>query len=510
MKTYQLIVVMAGSSKRFQDAGYKKPKALLLADDKKILRRILGNYPNACSVLVILNNVQQVDVSSELSEMLGTQQVQLAVIPLHDRGPSFSISEAAQFIDKDLKTIVTYCDVGIGAVESEISEALDSSGAVCIAFKGFHPHILRNPTFGYLKCNSTNHVVDIREKKSFSDTPREEFTSAGVYGFRTGEVLLKAVTDQKEQKLEVAGELYLSLGMLTLVKAGIQVEMLEIANFASWGTPEDLEDFNYYCKIQREMISPSSHSIQGTRKILLAGGKGQRVKTNSPLPKQMLELSSEQDLLWKRGAGALKKDEEFVLISSAHLYEHLKKSQISDDKIKVLNESTSSSLQTALLGLEKTEVQKNEPVTFISTDNVVGFSEDLLLDAQTYDLIVWVAQEYPLADINPTHYSWASETDSGRAEKIYIKNRPQGAELTYPLVGNVSFRSRELAESLIAETLKLTNLLDREIHMEDVAVLALEKDMKVKILKCPLFLGVGTPEELDLYRYLIKPGYQDL
>ena len=191
MRTYQLIVVMAGSSKRFQDAGYKKPKALLSADDSKILKRILKNYSNASSVVIVLNENQQQVVSTELSELIETQKIQLAVIPPHDRGPSFSIAEAERFIDKNLKAIVTYCDVGIGALDLEISDALDSSDAVCIAFKGFHPHILRNPTFGYLKCDSSNRVVDIREKKSFSQNPQEEFTSAGVYGFKTGELLFR-------------------------------------------------------------------------------------------------------------------------------------------------------------------------------------------------------------------------------------------------------------------------------------------------------------------------------
>jgi NDP-sugar pyrophosphorylase family protein len=510
MKTFQLIVVMAGSSTRFKDAGYKKPKALLVADDKKILQRILENYPNASSTLIILNESQHEEVVNELEEMIHFPNVQLAVIPAHDRGPSFSIAKAKEFIDKDSKVIVSYCDVGIGAIDSQIAQALDSNVAVCIAFRGFHPHILRNPTFGYLKCDSSTYVMDIREKKSFSNDPRQEFTSAGVYGFSTGEALLDSISDQMAEKLEVAGELYLSLGVLTVVRSGKKVKMLEISKFASWGTPEDLEDFNYYCKIQREMKGSSKHSIHGTKKILLAGGKGQRIKTKSELPKQMLKISDDQDLLWKRGAGALKDNEDFVLIASAQLYESLKDSGIAKEKVAVIGEPTDSSLKTALLGLRKSNIQKNEPLTFISTDNMVGFHEDYILDSQTFDLIVWVAEKYPLADISPTHYSWASETDSGRVEKIYIKHRPQGAELTYPLVGNFSFRSCEMAETLISETLESSKLLDREIHMEDVAALAISKDLRVKVLKCPLFLGVGTPEEFDLYHYLLEPGYENL
>lgn len=510
MKTFQLIIVMAGNSKRFSDAGYKKPKALLPANDKKILQRILECYPNASSTLIILTDSQQQEVENELNEMIHFPNVQLAVISSHDRGPSFSIAQADEYIDKESKVIVSYCDVGIGAMDLQISDELNSNEAVCVAFKGFHPHILRNPTFGYLKCDSSNYVIDIREKKAFTSNPREELTSAGVYGFRTGQALLDAISDQIAKKLEVAGELYLSLGVLTLVKPGNKVRVLEIARFASWGTPEDLEDFNFYCNIQGEMKNPSKHSIYGTKKILLAGGKGQRIKNESDLPKQMLRMSDESDLLWKRGAGVLKDQEDFVLIASTQLYESLKNAGIAREKLVIIGEPTDSSLKTALLGLENCNIQGSEPLTFISTDNLVGFYEDHILDSHTFDLIVWVAEKYPLADINPTHYSWASETDSGRVDKIHIKHRPQGAELTYPLVGNFSFRSREMAETLISETLESSTLLDREIHMEDVAVLAIRKDLRVKVLKCPLFLGVGTPQEFDLYSYLLEPGYENL
>jgi CTP:molybdopterin cytidylyltransferase MocA len=510
MSTYQLVVVMAGSSSRFQDAGYERPKALLLADNRVILERIISKYPSAESILIIANESQQKEVLSELERIGGSAKTKLAIIPSHDQGPSFSVAKASQFIDEKSKVVVTYCDVGVEVDETEIVTALDLNDAVCLAFRGFHPHILRNPTFGYLKCDSRDQVLDIREKKAFTNAPREEFTSAGVYGFNTGESLLAAIAEQKAARLEVAGELYLSLAVLALIRSGKQVKILRIDKFASWGTPEDLEDFNYYCKVQREMAAKSKFSVTGSRRVLLAGGKSERIRGKVDQSKQLLPISSDDDLLWSRGSGAIGQDDDFVMFTSPALYREMSEAGLLNERMTEVGQQTKSSLETALLGLEKVGSWQNQAVTFCATDNIVGFTENFELDPETYDLKIWVAHVYPIADIDPTQFSWASVSDSGRIEDIFIKHRPIGAELTHPLVGNFSFKSLDLAESLIRETLERGQSLGRELHMEDVALLAIEKGMRVKVLKCPVFLGVGTPEEFDLYGYLLGPEYQDL
>ena len=510
MGTYQLVVVMAGSSSRFQDAGYEKPKALLLADGRVILERIISKYPNAESVLIIANESQKLEVLSELERIDESAKIKLAVIPAHDNGPSFSVGEASQFIKERSKVIVTYCDVGVEVDETEIVKALDSYDAVCLAFRGFHPHILRNPTFGYLKCDPKDLILDIREKRAFTDSPREEFTSTGVYGFNSGAALLAAIVEQKASRLEVAGEFYLSLAVLALIQSGKQVKILKIEKFASWGTPEDLEDFNYYCKIQREMAAKSKFSVTGSRRILLAGGKSERIRGKANRSKQLLPISGNDDLLWCRGSGAIGEDDDFVMFTSPSLFSEMSEENLLNKKMSEVGQQTKSSLETALLGLGKVDSWRNQAITFCATDNIVGFTENLELDPETYDLKVWVANEYPIADIDPTQFSWASVSDSGRIEDIFIKHRPIAADLTHPLVGNFSFRSLDLAESLIRETIERAQSLSRELHMEDVALLAIEKGMRVKVLKCPLFLGVGTPEEFDLYEYLMDPNYQNL
>ena len=510
MGTYQLVVVMAGSSSRFQDAGYERPKALLMADNKVVLERIISKYPNAESILIIANESQESEVISELEQINQIAKIKLAIIQSHDHGPSFSVARASRFINEKSKVVVTYCDVGVEIDEAEIVNELDLNDSICLAFRGFHPHILRNPTFGYLKCDSRDRVLDIREKRAFTLSPREEFASAGVYGFNNGKALLAAIDAQEAAQLEVAGEFYLSLAVLALIQSGKQVKLLRVKKFASWGTPEDLEDFNYYCKIQREMVSKSKYSVSGSKRILLAGGKSERIRTRCDQSKQLLPISSKEDLLWSRGSGAINQEDDFVMFTSPSLYSEMRQANLLHEKISSVSQQTNSSLETALLSLKQLGSWQNQAITFCATDNIVGFTEDIELDPKTYDLVVWVAHEYPIADIDPTQFSWASVSDTGRIEDIFIKFRPNGVELIHPLVGNFSFNSLDLAESLLRETIERSHSLGREPHLEDVALVAIKRGMRVKVLKCPLFLGVGTAEEYDLYRYLLDPNYQNL
>ena len=165
----QLVIPMAGKSKRFYDAGYNSPKSLIDVFGEHILTHIVKNFDFISDVLVIVSVVG---------------------IENHTKGPSYSILMAQRFIKQELPILVHYCDVFANWNIGETFSTLQLSDAIFLSFKGFHPSRMNGTTYAYAKLEpgQQRRIQDIREKRSFTEDFEKEDASTGIYGFKSGEL----------------------------------------------------------------------------------------------------------------------------------------------------------------------------------------------------------------------------------------------------------------------------------------------------------------------------------
>lgn len=507
--SYQLIVLMAGKSNRFQESGYEYPKALLYANSKLIINRIIDSFPNASEILVVAAHNQKSFIESRLSEIRRGNEITFAYIDQHDLGPSESVSRAKQYLNETTPLVVTYCDLSTNLDDVRFIENLSSFEAGAIVFTGFHPHTIRRPKFGYVKADSNNQITEFREKNSFSNKPLEENASAGIYSFQSKRVLLDCINLQKSNRAQVNGEYYLSLAINELVKSGRSASMTFVDCFACWGTPEDFEDFNLYARIQELCTNPNvGERVKSDTKLFLAGGQGSRSRPLLDSYKALLQLSnSGTQQLWMRSAGGLSYEDQVYFIAPIKVLESLLPdvgSKIELNKIE-LTVRTKSSCETALLGLDAMG-EISGPISIIASDNLIGFEEEVDLRKLEFDLLVWLAVDYPIANLNSNQYSWALVSDSDRVEKLSVKFKPTDGNHWYVISGNFSFESKELADKLIRQTVQ-NHKGKQELHLEAVIDTALTLGLRVKALLIPNYLSVGVPDEILLVNYIKQDAY---
>ena len=507
--SYQLVVLMAGKSNRFQESGYEFPKALLYANSKLIINRIIESFPNALDVLVIAASNQKSFIESRLSEINLSEKITFTYIDQHDLGPSESVSRARDYLDEDLPILVTYCDLSTNLDDVRFVENLSSFEAGAIVFTGFHPHTIRRPKFGYVKADSSNRIVEFREKDSFSSKPLEENASAGVYSFRSKSVLLDCIDLQMANRTQVNGEYYLSLAINELVKSGGSASITFVDCFACWGTPEDFEDFNLYARIQELCTNPSvGEKVKGDTKLFLAGGQGARSRPLLDSYKALLQLSkSGTQQLWTRSAGGLISNEVVYFVGPIEVLDSV---SVHFDPKVVLNKielvsKTESSCETALIGLNAMN-GVDGPISIIASDNLIGFEREVDLSKLDFDLLVWLSVSYPIAELNSDQYSWALASDSDRVEKLSVKFKPTDGNHWYTVVGNFSFGSHKLAQNLISKTMS-NHIAKQELHLEEVIDTALSLGLKVKALLIPNYMSVGVPDEIALIDYIKNDAY---
>lgn len=505
---FTLIILMAGSSQRFTAAGMNLPKALLLADGQIVLERIISSFRTANRIVIIANSEQESVLQDWLSRKsnLEAEAIEIVYITRHNLGPSYSIYRASEVLTSNQPYVVTYCDVWVQFDLKLFIQKLRNYEMGFVGMEGFHPYLLREPKFGYVKCDSLGNVIDVKEKERFDDSDNKPLASAGVYGFRDGSSLVRLVKDQIDSNLKVFGEFYLSLAALPIARLRNQKVFFQRAQkFYSWGTPEELTDFNYFTSVFRALGRDKSieNQVPGDLVLVAAGASSRTIEGFLHLPKQLLKVSQTGGLLLFEFVKHFNFNAAIMVVVSNALSENLPINEIpKDHDIQVIlpKHSTKNACETALLGLSKLEKSSSQ-ISVASTDNLIQFDyldKDIFGEA---DLVVWVANYYPVSDHDPTNYSWVRLNDSGRVEEISIKFRPDDGEDWRMVIGNFTFKSRDVSIELLETTLRENFGQVTEVHLESIISIALKHELYVSSHMVPFYFTIGSRVEQDIYNY---------
>ena len=141
----KVIISMSGISHRFTIAGYNVPKYLIDVDGKKVIEHIVDLYPVDSDFVFIINDdcAKNPHIPAYL-ESLNIDKLTLCSVPVHKKGPVFSISEFEHHIEDDEQVIINYCDFSMDWDYYDFEEFVntnDCDGCV-VCYTGFHPHML--------------------------------------------------------------------------------------------------------------------------------------------------------------------------------------------------------------------------------------------------------------------------------------------------------------------------------------------------------------------------------
>ena len=122
-------------------------------------------------------------------------------------------------------------------------------------YKGFHPHLLLPNLYAGVRTDSNNHLLEIREKFSFTDNKMDTWQSSGAYYFKSGAMMKKYFQRLMDRKISCKDEYYVSLVYNLLVEDGLVTSVYPQDFFCQWGTPQDLEIYqvwsNYFAQLAK-------------------------------------------------------------------------------------------------------------------------------------------------------------------------------------------------------------------------------------------------------------------
>ena len=508
---------MSGFGERFRRAGYSIPKPLIEIDGKPIIAYVIEMFPGEKDFIFICNRDHLSEPAYRMEEIIyGFCPIgRIVAIDPHKFGPVHAVLQIAEQIKQDQPVVVNYSDFTCYWNWPHFCEFVTQSncdGAIP-AYKGFHPHMLGKTNYAFMR-ETDGRVLDIQEKKPFTDDRMNEYASSGTYYFASGQLMLDAFQKVKEQNLNVGGEFYVSLAYKPLIAKGHSIAVYGLQHFMQWGTPEDVAEYRNWSDAFRRMCGNSSTiqpSLGGTVIVPMAG-LGQRfvhegyttTKPLIPVSGQPMVIQAVRDLPpAERYLFVLRRDmagyEDIIATLQAAFHSVL---------VEEVENVTEGQACTAIIGLNalsRTLGTQNVtgPITFGTCDHGILYNFDRLanlLDDPETDIVVWAVRGHVNAIRNPSMYGWI-DAEVDVIKRVSVKTRLANPANDPIVLGTFTFRHasdfRRCVERMIGRNARING----EFYIDTCINDAIELGMHCRLFEVDSYLSWGTPNDLRTFEY---------
>jgi bifunctional N-acetylglucosamine-1-phosphate-uridyltransferase/glucosamine-1-phosphate-acetyltransferase GlmU-like protein len=241
----KILLTLSGNSERFTSKGYPI-KQLIDINGKSILNYVLDMFDGCANEdFIFLTRKNDISKYALESAILNLKPgAAIYAIDQNNYGPVYSISNIFDKIPDDEEIVISYTDfTQAWNFQDFISFCRQTKSDGCVVtHEGFHSHKLYNKSFAFLRTNGHD-VLEIQEKKAFTDASDNEPASNGVYYFKTGALSKKYFKQLMNEKKSVNGEYYVTLPYNLMINDGLKVTHYNKSKFICFGVPDDVDCF---------------------------------------------------------------------------------------------------------------------------------------------------------------------------------------------------------------------------------------------------------------------------
>jgi NDP-sugar pyrophosphorylase family protein len=499
---------MSGTGQRFLKAGYTLPKPMIEVEGRTIISHVVDMFPGDNLITFICNNDHLDDQSLGMAAELNSlgENVQIIGIDSHKKGPGYAVEQVFDQLDTATPMVINYCDFTCYwdfADFVSFTEETACDGAIP-CYTGFHPHHLTENRYAYVK-EDNGWATDIREKTPFTDTPMNEYASSGTYYFKSGDMARHYINDNMKNNVNVNGEYYISLPYKPMIEAGLGVAVYELQHFMQWGTPEDLEEYNYWSNTFRSLSNlkrtdPSSQSGTTLLPMAGAGARFQSVGYTEPkplIPVSGAPMSAQAMTTWPHHEKAVVITREEVLRGHENFSPA---APDTDSEMMVIDEITEG--QASTCSLAKNRIDPTLPMTIVPCDSGALYDRKKFQKrlSSNADVLIWAMRGHPRAALHPEQYGWISESD-GLVNAISTKVPLSDPRNDPIMIGTFSFKRAGDFFAAADHMYARDGRINGEFYVDECINDALEMGLTCAIFEVDHYLPWGTPDELDTYHY---------
>lgn len=241
-----IIIPIGGIGQRFQNEGYLMPKPLINVLGKPMIYRVIDslNLSKDDNIYIVYNNqLKEYNFEDLLKFYFPEKNIYFISLDFLTKGAAETVLTGLNELPvKELNKEFLLMDCDTFYNEDVVNLYKQSPNKNLI----YHFHDENpDPIFSYIKINSDDQVVDIKEKEKISHN-----ANTGAYGFESGNMLKKYC----EKILDLKSELYISYVYKEMLNDGVKIYGQLLKSFNCVGTPLQLQIYCNKNKTQFEKL----------------------------------------------------------------------------------------------------------------------------------------------------------------------------------------------------------------------------------------------------------------
>ena len=508
-----IIIPMSGIGKRFIDTGYNLPKFLIEVENKPVIEHIINLFPNETKFTFICNDehLKNTNITNILKKI--KKDCNIFEVSVNNRkGPVDAVLQASKLIEDDEEIIISYCDYGTKWDYNEFKNIIKNKnvdGAIA-CYRGFHPHMLGTDNYAFVK-EKDNYMIEIQEKKPFTDNKMNEYASNGTYYFKSGFIVKKYFKKLIDLNQSINNEFYVSMVYNLMKLDNLNILIFEIEKMLQWGTPKDLQEYltwsDYFLKRDLNFNKKFIDKYDTTLILPMAGAGSRFFNEGYQNPKPLLPIENNPMIIKAIECLPDTKNKIFICQNS-----HLEKYKI-DENIKSkypnaqilgINNVTEGQACTCELAFNNFNMDLNKPIMISACDNGVYYDineYEKLLEDNNVDIIIWSFSNNPTSKLYPNMYAWLDVDENNYIKRVSIKKPFDDCENRYAIIGTMYFKKAsyflEGLQIIYDKKIKTNN----EYYVDNLIEPLIEKGYKCKIFNVKNYLCWGTPNDYKTYNY---------
>ena len=507
-----VIITLAGHSRRFREAGYDVPKFMIEVHGRKIIERVVEMFDYRDIFHFVLNK-NQVDEDKNLVNFISnlSPKANLYVIDPHEEGPVTSALQVNNIADNE-EVIVSYCDFLVEWDYKRFKREVSGYEMAIPSFSGFHPASFGETFYAYMKTDENNNLVELKEKESFTSNRIDEPASVGIYYFsnwKNFKIYANKLLNAGYGNLK---EGYVSLLANLFVKDNLSVLVPKVSKFICLGTPSDLEQYIFWGKYFLNRLDNNSIIKEGkplnntTNLIPMAGGGSRFSNENYRSRKPFIKINDKPMVI--HAIKSLPSAASWIFLP---LQEDIRKHNFS----LLLEQELDTNFE--ILPVEK--ITSGQAATCLLADKILDDNAHLLIASIDYqsiydikdwqrevdsgaDVLIWTTTlgSNSFKDFNAFAYCKVDSTGNVLrvVEKSTISDSPQFDEM---VTGTFWFRRAEDFKICANHAIQENITINGEHYIGNSINTLIENGKSVKVFHIDQWVSFGDPFEMDIYLY---------
>ena len=504
-----ILITLAGKSRRFQEAGYLQPKFLLNIDGRPILLHITEMFSRDDNFYFVFNK-NQIAENPEIIDIIQTNILNFKITEIepHDNGPISSALQVEGFPETE-PFILTYCDFFVEWNYMTFKNTVHDYDMVIPSFKGFHPASFGKTTYAYTKVDKNNELIELKEKESFTENRINEYANSGMYYFKNWQTFEKNSLQLIKKGFGNLKEGYVSLIANVIIRNGGKVLVTETEKFICLGTPEDYAMYNFWSEyFLGEVFSADPTFFSDTNLIPMAGIGSRFRQEKYRVLKPLIQIGKKP--MFTKATDSFPKAKKWIFVfrnslklKNSSLLKTVKDS-FKNCYVKVIDQLTSGQAATCLL--VKDQLKNNQSLFIASCDYISIFNNEEWANSYSdkkTDIYIWTFKTKKIIVRDHKAFAYCeidekTKTVKRVVEKALISNYPENDHMA---IGSFWFRNGsdfiEAAENSITNN----DSVNGEHYIGNSLNYLIKKGKKIKVFEVDKWISFGDPFELEIYYY---------